>query len=402
MAILQKIKELFDLSSGFARGGDGVVNIEFAIKYDVYEFLVECSQSELISSIFQFPYNNDTKNRTFQTWDTLPEPLKNGTIASIFVEMNLKELRKDGIHVYYDERELVELCPISPKNFIILALSLNGGKCTVCPDEYNKNEILRYSQIKRIWELLTSCSDDERGGELIFLYKQKISIELKYTIEDLGFDFDGLAKLERIFSDGLHSTEKKNIMQNTLRSFLWRERKENGLRKLLRDFTLFSLSFEEDYRSFSVGFSFDKIRKEYTEKFRDYLSKLNSILYDTLTRSLSIPVSGLISFVAMKEGDSQNIIVNCAAIMLTIFTSVSIHYLVFFQKKMVMISKKEYKELFKTIRIELKDLELLELNEKELSLNTQSNKIINILNFIYATAISSLILNGVMFIMKSF
>lgn len=402
MATLQNIKKLFDFSTSFTRGDDGIINIEFAITLDVYEFLVECSQSELISSTFQFPYNKKMTNKAFQSWGALPEPLKNGGIESIFVEMNLKGLRKDGVHVYYDERELVELCPLSPKNFIILNLSLNGGKCTICPDEYNKNEILRYSQVKRVWELLASCSDDERGGELIFLYKQKISIELKYTIDDLEFDFDGLAKLEKIFSDGLHSTEKKHIMQNTLRSFLWREKKGNGLRKLLGDFTLFSLSFEEDYRSFSVGFSFDKIRKEYTERFREYLSKLNSILYDTLTRSLSIPVSGLISFVAMKDGDSNSVIVNCAAIMLTIFTSVSIHYLVSFQRKMVMISRNEYKELFNSIRIELKDLELLELNVKESFLNSQSNKIINILDFIYVTAISNLILNGVMFLIKTF
>ncbi|HGA9114021.1 TPA: hypothetical protein ACITTR_004617, partial [Salmonella enterica subsp. enterica serovar Saintpaul] len=110
--------------------------------------------------------------------------------------------------------------------------------------------------------------------------------------------------------------------RSTLHSFLWREKRSDSFRKLLAEFTLFSLVFEENYRAFSVGFSFDKIRKEYSERFRDYLSKLNGIMYDTLTRALSIPISSLISFVAMKgDFSGSSAIINVGALLLVLFAS---------------------------------------------------------------------------------
>ncbi|EFQ3265673.1 hypothetical protein HZ528_004737, partial [Salmonella enterica] len=171
---------------------------------------------------------------------------------------------------------------------------------------------------------------------------------------DLEHEFDGFAKFDKIFSDELHMDAKCNIMRSTLHSFLWREKRSDSFRKLLAEFTLFSLVFEENYRAFSVGFSFDKIRKEYSERFRDYLSKLNGIMYDTLTRALSIPISSLISFVAMKgDFSGSSAIINVGALLLVLFASINIWYLVKFQSSMIRISQSEYKDLFDSIRTEL-------------------------------------------------
>lgn len=401
MVSFGNIKKIIALSKS-KQYKEGVLTIELAMEREQYQFAFLCSESELIGPTYEFLYQGSLREQPFCDWSVLPASLRDGVVSTFFVKMDLEVIRQD-IALFYDERELVDLRPEAPERFMIVSLSLNGGQCTLCPDEYNRNEILRYNQIPLIWRFLSSYADDIRGRELIFLYKGKISIDFEYDFESLSHEFDGLAKLEKIFSDRLHEDEKKNILKNTLHSFLWREKSSDRFKKILREFTLFSLNFEENYRAFSVGFSFDKIRKEYTERFRDYLSKLNSILYDTLTRSLSIPVSSIISFVAMKNNDGGSaVLINCAAIVLMLFTSISVYYLVSFQSNMVRITQEEYKSLFKAIRSELEELELSELSEKEKHLNVQSDKILKILYFIYMILISNFILNSVMFFISTF
>lgn len=402
MAILVDIKKLLSLSKSTSKNGY-IFTIELDMTELNYSFSNSCSEKNITEAIYTFYIDGKKYHKEFSTWGELPAKLTNGLVKTFYVDMDISSLRMSGVYIYSDENELVKLRQSPPNEYLIISLSLNQGKCTICPIEYNKNEILRYSQVKIIWDLLSSCSDDQRDNELIFLYKQKIKIELNYSYDDLSFEFDGLAKLEKIFSDGLHEEGKRNIMQNTLYSLLRNENSTQRFKKILRDFTLFSLSFEESYRAFSVGFSFDKIRKEYTERFRDYLSKLNSIFYDSLTRSLSIPVSGLISFSVMKSDTNPSVLlINLASLLLAAFASVSIFYLSRFQSELVKLTKLEYKELFNSIKDELKTKELKELDSKEASLDKQAKIISRTLKFIESIAISNIIINLALFIMVTF
>ncbi|HDL7098285.1 TPA: hypothetical protein PXM79_001025 [Yersinia enterocolitica] len=403
MAILVDIKKLLSLSKSTSKNGY-IFTIELAMTELNYSLSKIYSEKNIIEAIYTFYIDGKKYQREFSTWGELPAKLTDGSsVDTFYVDMDISLLRMSGIYIYSNEHELVKLRQSPPNEYLVISLSLNQGKCTICPTEYNKNEILRYSQVKVIWNLLSSCSDDQRDNELIFLYKQKIKIELNYSYDDLSFEFDGLAKLEKIFSDGLHEEGKRNIMQNTLYNLLRNESAPQRFKKILRDFTLFSLSFEESYRAFSVGFSFDKIRKEYTERFRDYLSKLNSIFYDSLTRSLSIPVSGLISFSVMKSDTNPSVLlINLASLLLAAFASVSIFYLSKFQFELVNLTKLEYKELFNSIKDELKTTELKELDNKEASLDKQAKIISRTLKFIESIAISNIMINIALFIIVTF
>lgn len=315
MVILNTIKSMVDtaLSKKYA---EGILTLEFAMSEENYKRNLYCSKQRIINPEYSFKYKGVMTKRPFEEWVDIPHAFKNGTINTFFVAMDLNEVRRSH-EVFYDANELVSLRPSAPEQFLVISLSINSDKCTLCPQEYNKNEILSYFQVRKIWNILSSCADGANGRELVYLYKNKIDVSFLYTYEDLSFEFDGLAKLESIFADPLHKEEKKQILQNVLFSFLWRERKDSRFPKLLRDFTVFATMFHESYLAFTVGFNFDKVRKEYQEKFRDYLSKLNAVLHDVLTRSLAIPVSGIISFAAMgKSMDLNSGVINLAAIAL--------------------------------------------------------------------------------------
>lgn len=57
----------------------------------------------------------------------------------------------------------------------------------------------------------------------------------------------------------------------------------------------------------------------------------------------------------------------------------------------------EFKEIFNSLRDELKGLELIDLNQKEQTLNLQCSTILKVLSFVSALSFTNLILNGLMY-----
>lgn len=403
MAKLLSLKRVVENSTKQTIKQDGLVELELEFSPASFEIAMIAVANGLTEGLYSFVHNGRSHNKSLCKWDDVPNAIKALNLRSIYIEFNLKQLRQQRIHVYQDERELVELCPMAPENFILIKLSLNSDKCTICPTDYNKNEILRYFQLKEFWGLLTSFSDDAKDSEITFLYKQKIVIKLNYSFDDLSTEFDGISRLMEINKEDSHADARRNIMQNTLYSFLWKEDKEDCLRVLLKRFTLFVKTFEENYRAFTVGFSFDSVRKEYVEKFRDYLSKMNGMIYESLTRALAIPITGLIGFVTMNGDDSyKSILPNLAALMLVVFSTIGTHYLVIFQMKMVSVTRTEFDDLFNDIKFELTDVNINDLEIKCLQLHQQANNVSNLLLSIYVVALTNLLINSIMFVMSSF
>ncbi|MEL5564457.1 hypothetical protein PTT47_03610 [Serratia ureilytica] len=401
MVSFENIKEMLSLSEVIGYD-NGLLTLKLPFEQGVFELAFKRSEQYLLEPQYEVDLNSKNYKRNFHSWADSPPTLQNGDVKYFIVSMNLDKLR-ERVEVFYDEKDLVANRPIASERFVLISSTANEGKCTICPDDFNRNEILRYFQVSKIWKILTNCSDGESGRELLFLSKNKLYLDLNYKFEDLAYEFDGFSSFEKLFSDLLHEQEKKHILQNVLFSFLWRVKKEDRLSKILTDFTLFSRIFQENYLSFTVGFSFEKIRKEYQEKFRDYLSKLNSIMYDTLTRSLAIPISGIISFAAIGKVDNVNSwVLNMAALVLSFYTTFTIHYLTNYQKVLVQECQSEYGVLFNAMRDELKKLELAELNKKEVTLNSQCSTLYKVFSLVSALSFSNLILNCTMFISAFF
>jgi uncharacterized protein YeeX (DUF496 family) len=97
--------------------------------------------------------------------------------------------------------------------------------------------------------------------------------------------------LSLLQKDKQHEVEKGHILQNTLHSFLYHIETEDKLVYLLKNFSSFSLKFDEAYQAYSVGFLFDKLREEYEERYRDYMVKINDLVSASLAKSLAIPAT---------------------------------------------------------------------------------------------------------------
>lgn len=154
-------------------------------------------------------------------------------------------------------------------------------------------QVKHYLEICRIWKKLKQyCDHASSTAEITFLYRKKLSIQSKYSQSILETEFDGLERFLRILSDldnEAHKEGKNHILQNTLVAVLGNIQENERFEYLLTNFTKFTSKFDDAYHAYVVGFSFDKLRKEHEERYREYMVKVNDLISSSLTKALMIP-----------------------------------------------------------------------------------------------------------------
>lgn len=197
-----------------------------------------------------------------------------------------------NLKVYPSIETLAQERPVSPpKKFVIYNAIENYAY-----DESNKVEISgklkHYLNITRIWNSLSKCAEDTKDRELVFLYRKKIRLIASYSTNILSCEFDGLEKFNRSLGEldeDSHKDAKKHLLQNTLVNMLNFVDEKDRFEFLLKNFTKFSIKFDDAYNAYVVGFSFDDLRKEYEERYREYMVKINDLISTSLIRSLMVP-----------------------------------------------------------------------------------------------------------------
>ncbi|MDB2386172.1 hypothetical protein N9W21_02360, partial [Shewanella sp.] len=176
-----------------------------------------------------------------------------------------------------------------PSNFIVTS-EAEGSIYYPCKTPSGK--LKHYLEVLSLWAALLDKSNDNTANGLTFLYKGRLYLSGNYNASCLENGFDGLTKfLSLLQKDKPHEVEKGHILQGILHSFLYHVDKEDNFEYLLNNFSSFSLKFDEAYQAYSVGFSFDKLREEYEERYRDYMVKVNELVSSSLAKSLAIPAT---------------------------------------------------------------------------------------------------------------
>ncbi|HDX9051416.1 TPA: hypothetical protein ROW14_003806, partial [Yersinia enterocolitica] len=197
-----------------------------------------------------------------------------------------------------------------------------------------------------------------------------------------------------------HKEEKNKILSNTIYSFTSNKDIDFRFRTILKRFSIFVERFEENYHAFAVGFSFEKIRKEYEEKFRDYLSKINTVLTESLTRSLAIPASTVLTFTAIKNNpDSivQDILLNSGTFFVALFVLFTTYFTVKFQLSFLNITRDEFLGLLNRFEAELDSVDLSEAKGKFNIFSSQVGVVKKLLIFILAMSLTNFIINLISF-----
>lgn len=210
-----------------------------------------------------------------------------------------KDLERLGIYWNWEKflRNKINLINTPPGFFIFSTDS-------IYPSESPAGTLKHYLDINQALKIIIDCADhidklsSEIIRELIFLHKARIEVPVVYTEANLKEGLDGISILDSIFSDPSHKEQKRSILKEVLYNLLSNVSKDSRLQHLFCNFGEFSKRINENYQLFVSEFSFDDVRKEYEEKKRDYLSKLNDVFSSLHTKMLGIPVS--LALVSLK------------------------------------------------------------------------------------------------------
>jgi len=122
----------------------------------------------------------------------------------------------------------------------------------------------------------------------IVVYDRDISIKYAIAERDLKFTVD-TALLDNFLHKDAHLEAKMALVKQSLVKLLKHKSTNDRLGYLVRHFNGFASDLLASYHSYVEKYSFDKVRKEYEEKFTLYVEKVNDVFDRAATKLLSIP-----------------------------------------------------------------------------------------------------------------
>lgn len=200
----------------------------------------------------------------------------------------------DVVPVYRTIADLADKLPVNPPSqFVIFESKQSFTLCDQNDKSFApKNEIKHYLEIAKFWQSLKDNSDDSTTQSITFLYRHKTRLLAKYDTSVLTNEYGGLSRYQRILeelSDESHKGAKSHILQNVLLNILYHIPENQRFEHLLNCFESFTTKFDDAYHAYVVGFSFDDLRKEYEERYREYMVKINDLISSSLMKALMIP-----------------------------------------------------------------------------------------------------------------
>lgn len=196
---------------------------------------------------------------------------------------------------------------------------------------------------------------------LIITHDQKIHITHDISAEIIKGAAQsisqGLAKLEEILTDTLHSTEKKRIIRNSLIASLKSCDETNRLKHLLRHCDEILETAQNNYELFISSFSFNSDLDKLHEQKREFSVKLNSLLIGIQGKLLAIPVSTILATTQLKNpGEPDQVTINLAVASSSLIFFIIISWLIRSQIIAINSIKTEVQQKEKRFRLELPGL----------------------------------------------
>lgn len=154
-------------------------------------------------------------------------------------------------------------------------------------------------------------SDENFQGHVSLLFlspKKKLQLPLLYNFNSLETDAniiqDCTLSISNVFSDSLHTEEKRMLFKTTLVDFLYSRPEESRLTYLINNLKEFCKNFRDNYELFISEFSFENEIERVHQERREFTSKLNDLLAGIQTKLLAVPLTLLISESQLKPIDS--------------------------------------------------------------------------------------------------
>jgi hypothetical protein len=185
-----------------------------------------------------------------------------------------------------------------PSRYFLLEESIDGS--APVPDDHL---LARYRKVLEFIQTLKHAAAflDPDEPALIFINDGKYELPINYTESDLvNLSLLDLNDLVNILPTGTHKKDCAAILEEAVIDMTMHLSTQDRFRYLLAHLKELKKRYEDGYKIFASGFSYEKVRDQVEAARVEYTGKIHKVFSDIQNQLLSIPVATIIVATQMK------------------------------------------------------------------------------------------------------
>lgn len=186
-----------------------------------------------------------------------------------------------------------------PPRYFLLADSLSATDTAA-----DEHVLTRYRAVLEFIQALKRAAAflDQDDPSLVFIKDGKFDLPISYTVDDLmKVSVPDLRAISAILPEGTHQKQCEGIMADAVISLTQHQPSQARFQYLLEHTKELRKRYEDGYKLFASGFSYEKVRDQIEAARVEYTGKIHKVLSDVQNQLLGIPVATIIVATQMKD-----------------------------------------------------------------------------------------------------
>ncbi|MBN9421869.1 MAG: hypothetical protein J0I91_05325 [Candidatus Accumulibacter sp.] len=182
------------------------------------------------------------------------------------------------------------------------------------------SEVGRYHLVVKLVQAFKDVAGflDADEQNLVFISNGRFDMPVNYRTQDLkDFDLAEVKALSSLIPTDTHKKQCAAILSSAIVDLVRAQSPESRFSYLLRNAKALRTAYDQGYKMYAAGFSYDKLKDTVEAARVEYIGKIHKVLSDIQNQLLGIPVATIIVATQMKvaQGFGTEFLVNSAVLL---------------------------------------------------------------------------------------
>ena len=182
------------------------------------------------------------------------------------------------------------------------------------------SEVGRYHLVVKLVQAFKDVAGflDADEQNLVFISNGRFDMPVNYRTQDLkDFDLAEVKALTSLIPTDTHKKQCAAILSSAIVDLVRAQPPESRFSYLLRNAKALRTAYDQGYKMYAAGFSYDKLKDTVEAARVEYIGKIHKVLSDIQNQLLGIPVATIIVATQMKvaPGFGTEFLVNSAVLL---------------------------------------------------------------------------------------
>lgn len=176
--------------------------------------------------------------------------------------------------------------------------------------------LLAVKLVKSLKEVASFLDADEQS--LVFISNGRFDVPVNYSADDLAsMDIDEVEALRSLVPTDTHKKQCAGILAAAIVDLVRAQPSSSRFAYLLSHAKDLRAAYEQGYKMYAAGFSYDKLKDTVEAARVEYVGKIHKVLSDIQNQLLGIPVATIIVATQLKEdkGSGPELFINTAVLL---------------------------------------------------------------------------------------